>query len=401
MMQCARRCPPWPTGSADGPHLGRVVASGEAGVAAPGWVRGGAALGGAALGGAALGWVVASGEAGVAGPGWVGGGAALGGALGWVVASGEAGVAGPGWVRGRAALALVHPSRPRPGWVGDRSTLARVVIFGSASVAISSVAVPTSRRHRASLSPVSCVGPAPSAERDHQPADGQDDQRRADQIRLTERRARCRGRGRAWLGWPIRRRQGGRRGYGRQRTELDSGAGRVGRQSQDPARIDRMGVFKPSAVGLKPPFVQVEDLQVPVAVAEGLGRDHEKRLRRPICRRRDDVELNLCGRPGGGRRTARGGGNGPEAVCGRGRACPQSGEGCGDDQCRRADMRGRPQQASCGAAGTPAEGHCLRHSSRHVRTACAFLGGPEPYYPAGPPQPAFPATSGTCGRFGA
>ena len=46
VMQCGRRFPPWPTGSADGRYLGRVVASGEgeAGAADPGWVggRGGA-----------------------------------------------------------------------------------------------------------------------------------------------------------------------------------------------------------------------------------------------------------------------------------------------------------------------------------------------------------------------
>jgi hypothetical protein len=236
-MQCGRRFPPWPTGSADGPHLVRVVASGEAGVAGPGWVR-------------------------------------VGGALGWVVASGEAGVAGPGWVRVRSALALVLPSRPSPGWIGCRSPLAPVVIFRPAPVVISSVAVPTSCRHRVSLSPESCTGPAPSppAECDHQPGGGKDDQRRADQVRVAKRRARCRGR--AWLGWPTR--------------------------------------------------------------------------------------------------TARGGGGGPEAACGRGRTCPHSGEGRGDDKCRRADMRDRSQQASCGAAETPAGGHCLRLSCRHVRTACAF-----------------------------
>jgi hypothetical protein len=219
-MQCGRRFPPWPTGSADGPHLARVVASGEAGVAGPGRVG-------------------------------------VRAALVRVVTPGEAGLAGPGWVRGRPALATILPPGLRPGRVGDRSTLAPVFIFGPAPIVIRSVAVPTSCRHGASLSPESCAGPArpPLAGCAPPASGGQGDRRRADQIRVAQRRGRCRGRSRAG---------------------------------------------------------------------------------------------------------------------GRGRAGPLGGGGCGDDKCFRADMRDVPQQASCGAAGTPAGGHCLRLSCRSVRTACAF-----------------------------
>jgi hypothetical protein len=63
-------------------------------------------------------------------------------------------------------------------------------------------------------------------------------------------------------------------------------------QLEDPARVDYLGILQPAAVRLKTALVQVEDLQVPVAVAESLGRDVVERVRGIISGFRHDVVIH-------------------------------------------------------------------------------------------------------------
>ena len=148
--------------------------------------------------------------------------------------------------------------------------------------------------------------PAAPAYHQAEPGGGEDKQRTADHglrerarpvARARGRQASC-GHGLAARRVPVHGPRGGLR-RGGQRAEMHAGPRRARRQQEYPARLDRVGVFQPLAVGLEPPLVQVEDLHEQAAVAERGSGNAVQRGHGTVAGRRNDVVLDL--RRGGGR----------------------------------------------------------------------------------------------------
>ena len=102
----------------------------------------------------------------------------------------------------------------------------------------------------------------------------------------------------------VRTRSGRRWRCGLQRNTrhgalLNALARGIGWQLQDPAWVDDRGIHHALTVGLQPPFVELEDFEVAIAIAESLRRDLEYVLALAVASTANDIELHDRGSRGG------------------------------------------------------------------------------------------------------